>query len=99
MFIYRTLVGDLLDVRNLPRHSKAAADWLLGRSATRAFRDGDGRGRFHHEPRACKWRLGDKGRGKNTEKAGIGHSGTGLGTPEAAPRNAGLKEEEEVARD
>lgn len=32
---------------------KAAADWLLGRSATRAFRDGAGGGRFHHKPRAC----------------------------------------------
>lgn len=47
---------------------KAAADWLLGRSATRAFRDGAGGGRFHYKPRACKWRLGDEERWGERER-------------------------------
>lgn len=79
---------------------KAAADWLLGRSATRAFRDGAGGGRFHHKPRACKWRLGDKERGVDRESRYRSLRNRSRNPGSGPLGNAGPKEEEEeVARD
>lgn len=61
--------------------------------AARALRDGGGAGwggveagRFHHQLPACKWRLGGQEARRGGERTGTGHSGTGLGIPEAAPR-------------
>lgn len=69
---------------------KAAADWLLARSTTRAFRDGaDGGGSTtSHGPVNGVWGTRSVGW---TERAGTGHSGTGLGTAEAAPRERGAE--------
>lgn len=64
---------------------KAAADWLLGHGARSPWRGWGavGSGRFHHQLPACKWLLGGQ-KLKERGRTGTGHSGIGLGIPEAA---------------
>lgn len=72
----------------------------MGRSATRAFRDGAGGGRFHYKPRACKWRLGDEERWGERERKQAPVTPEPVEAPRKRhPKNAAPKEEEEkVAR-